>query len=69
MELSYILVQIRFIASKMKLDIWYSKLVIRVVSRVVKQIKTEDLKILEILRKIFNLCCDTLSFHKDVKDV
>ena len=37
LELYNILVQVRFTTSKTKLDIWYSKLSIRVASRVAEQ--------------------------------
>ena len=40
LELCNILVQIQFTTSKMKLDICYNKLCMRVASRVVEQLKT-----------------------------
>ena len=55
LELYSILVQIRFPTSKTKLDIQYSKLGIRVTSRVAKQLKTQDLRKLGNIRKISNL--------------
>ena len=42
LELYNILVQVRFFKSKKKLDIQYSKLGIRVVSRVAEQLKTQQ---------------------------
>ena len=44
LELYNILVQIRFTKSKRKLDIWYSKLGIRLASQVVEQLKTLDFR-------------------------
>ena len=50
-----ILVQIRFTTSKRKHDIFYSKLGIRVASRVAKRFKTQDLSKLGNIRKMSNL--------------
>ena len=55
LELYNILVQIRFTTSKRKLDIQYSKLGIRVASRVAERLKTQDLRKLGNIRKISNL--------------
>ena len=69
LELYNILVQVRFTTSKTKLDIWYSKLSIRVASRVAEQRplgggglcahtrkkKDLDLRKLENIREISNL--------------
>ena len=52
LELYNILVQIRFITSEKKLDIYYSKLCIRVATRVAERLKTYDLRKLENVRKI-----------------
>ena len=51
LELYNVLVQIRFTTSKRNLDIWYSKLSIRVAER----LKTQDLKKIGNIRKILNL--------------
>ena len=55
LELYNILVQIRFITSKTKLDIQQSKLGIRVASRAAERLKTQDLRKLGNIRKISNL--------------
>ena len=44
LEFYSVLVQVRFTASKTKLDIWYNKLGKRVASRVTKRLKTNDLR-------------------------
>ena len=54
LELYNILLQIRFTTSKTKSDIQYSKLCIRVASRVAERFKTQNIRILgnqEILKK------------------
>ena len=55
LKLYNILVQIRFTTSNMKLDIYYSKLGIRVSSRVAERLKTYDPRKLGNIRKISNL--------------
>ena len=55
LKLYNILVQIRFTTSNMKLDIYYSKLSIRVSSRVAERLKTYDPRKLGNIRKISNL--------------
>ena len=55
LELYNILVKIRFTTSKRKLDISYSKLGIRVASRVTKRLKTQDPRKLGNITKISNL--------------
>ena len=54
LDLYNILVQIRFTTSKMKFDIQVSKLGIRVAPRVIKRLKTWDLKKLGNIRKILD---------------
>ena len=55
LELYSILVQIRFPTSKRKLDIQYSKLGIRVASRIAERLRTQDLRKLGNIRKISTL--------------
>ena len=55
LELYNILLQIRFTISKTKLEIQYSKLGIRVPSRVAKRLKTQDLRKLENIKKFSHL--------------
>ena len=55
LELYNILVQIQFTTSKRKLDIQYSKLCIRVASRVAERRKTQGLTKIKNTRKISNL--------------
>ena len=50
-----ILVRVRFTTSKTKLNIQYSKLGLRVASRVAERLKTYDLRKLENIRKISKL--------------
>ena len=55
LELYNVLVQIRLIASKTKCDIYYSKLGVRVVSKVAERLKTQDLRKLGNIKKVSNL--------------
>ena len=55
LELYNVLVQIRFTTSERKLEVQYSKLVIRVASRVAERPKTYDFRKLGNVRKTSNL--------------
>ena len=55
LELYNILVQIRFTTSKKKLDIYYSKLGMRVASRITERLKTYELRKFGNIRKMSNL--------------